>query len=97
MRSLVVPLGYSLVFLLNQIHLAAAACTNTTGFIHESLETIECTGGGPNIMSKLDFISCPSSSNVSCELPPKFYTITITPTLNITAATNSFDDRDWRA
>ncbi|KFY44261.1 hypothetical protein V495_03549 [Pseudogymnoascus sp. VKM F-4514 (FW-929)] len=47
------------------------------------------TDGGPTLVTQLDFISCPSSGNVSCTLPAKNYTITIAPVFNISSTPNN--------
>ena len=97
MRSLAVPLGYSLTvvtFLVNQIHFATAVCTNTTNLI-AGYYMIGIIHGGPPYFqeSVLDFISCPSSQNLSCELKPKAYTITVAPQFNLSAVGNAtFED-----
>ncbi|PGH17397.1 hypothetical protein AJ80_04853 [Polytolypa hystricis UAMH7299] len=106
MCNLVVPLGYSLIvasFMLNQISLATAACTNKTSWIQQSIEAYHSdTSSSVNkvenheIKTQLDFISCPSSGNVSCTLPPKTYTVTVTPRFTI-SNNASVDDSDWES
>lgn len=89
-----VSLSYGLIaatFLVNQIHLATAACTNSTSLLGEQLQMLD--GVNPiygyhvasQFQQKLDFISCPSSSKVNCTIPPKTYNITISPQFNVSS------------
>ena len=102
MRSFVTPLGYGLIvasFMASQVHLATAACTNTTRFESHSLESDNISGRPERrirVKIHLDFISCPSSRNVSCTLPAKNYTLTIAPQFNISATNSSLKDFDWK-
>ncbi|KFY42322.1 hypothetical protein V494_02485 [Pseudogymnoascus sp. VKM F-4513 (FW-928)] len=101
MRSSMAPLGYGLIVasvMVNQIHLAIAACTNTTTFVVNSLsnevskpDPYAPFSGGFGV--KLDFISCPSSGNVSCTFPVRNYTFTIAPQFNISVTNSSYKDR----
>ncbi|KFY26344.1 hypothetical protein V493_04145 [Pseudogymnoascus sp. VKM F-4281 (FW-2241)] len=96
MRSFVSPLGYSLIiasFIVSHIHLATAACTNTTTFVYHSIETYVVQEPENNVI--LDFISCPSSETVSCTLPSKNYTFTIAPQFKISTTNSSFDEPNF--
>ncbi|KFY00499.1 hypothetical protein V490_01317 [Pseudogymnoascus sp. VKM F-3557] len=92
MRSFAAPLGHGLIaasFMASQIGLATAACTNTTAYVMDSIQTNAdegATTGGPTLVTQLDFISCPSSRNVSCTLPAQNYTVTITPLFNVSTS-----------
>lgn len=104
MHNLAVPLGSSLIalsFLLTQIHPAAAACTNETAYIMQTIELYNSSpkdkdnpplkdthigARGRTTTAQLAFLSCPSAPNVSCTLPPATYTVAITPRLNISTA-----------
>jgi hypothetical protein len=87
-------LSYGLIaatFLVNQIHLATAACTNSTSLLGEQFQILDGVNplygahGASQFQQKLDFISCPSSSKVNCTIPPKTYNITISPQFNISS------------
>lgn len=60
MRSFVAPLGCILIttlFIVSQIHLATVACTNTTQYIHQSLDTGKrdwVRFESPNVLRYLD-------------------------------------------
>ncbi|KFY99927.1 hypothetical protein V498_00414 [Pseudogymnoascus sp. VKM F-4517 (FW-2822)] len=102
MRSFISPLSYGLIFasfMVSQTHLATAACTNTTTFVYQSIQTqLEGEDRYRNYHDEthLDFISCPSSGNVGCTFPAKNYTFTVAPQYNISATNSSFKDLDWK-
>jgi hypothetical protein len=72
-------LGASL--LLHYLNPASAVCTNFT-YLGEALDVLD--GDTKQYQQKLDFISCPSSLNHSCQITPRDYNITIPILLNIT-------------
>ncbi|KAL5347461.1 hypothetical protein ACLOAV_007773 [Pseudogymnoascus australis] len=103
MRIFVSPPGYGLIFasfMASQIHLATAACTNTTEYFRNSIQTQlgdDRRYGKYEVTAHLDFISCPSSGNVSCTFPAKNYTFTIAPQYNITGTNSSLKGLDGEA
>lgn len=100
MRSFVSPIRFGLIvasFMVSQIHLATAACTNTTRYFRNSIQTHlegDRRYGNYRVKTQLDFISCPSSGNVSCTFPAKNYTFTIAPQFNITGTNSSLKGLD---
>ncbi|KFY14390.1 hypothetical protein V492_02659 [Pseudogymnoascus sp. VKM F-4246] len=100
MRGFMAPLGYGLIvasFMVNQIHLATAACTNTTTYVVNSLSNPvwdydHYAPFSGKFGVKLDFISCPSSGNVSCTFPVRDYTFTVAPQFNISLTNSSYKD-----
>jgi hypothetical protein len=65
-----------------QLHLASAGCSNFT-FLTYAVEL----GGDPftTFRQQVDVVSCPSSLNHSCQIPPRNYNITVPTQLNVSS------------